>query len=261
MKVPSFVLLLFVFSSSGHVSTALAQQTKQPFTVADDIELWRLIPDLDGSNGRFSPDGNYFAVYSARGRLDMNRPEDSIRFYRIRDVKSFLDEGSDASQSPSPVWVIRLSSDKEGVIIHDWRWLPDSSGVAFLQRMAGGHQRLVLADIRRKVIEGLTSPRETVRQFDIRNRNHYVYTTLGMETGQVQVESQTPFVVGTGLQLYQLVLPDDPQVLSASRIDITRSGGSCRQPVSDQTSWGAHRSYRRSGAFARWSMSYEARCV
>ena len=209
MNVTSVILLFCALSSSGHVPTALAQHTKKPFTVADDIGLWR----LDTSSVRFSPDGNYFAVYSARGRLDINRPEDSIRFYRSRDAKRFLYQGSDTSRNPSPVWVIRLSSDKEGVIIHDWRWLPDSSGVAFLHRMEGGHQRLVLADVRKKVIEPLTSPRESVRQFDIRNRNYYVYTALGMKTGQVQVESQRPFVVGTGRQLYQLVLPEDPEVI------------------------------------------------
>src|ERR1700730_14118073 len=103
MKVPSFVLLLFIFSSCDHVPTALAQQDKKPFTVAGEIGLWRLLPDLAGPPTRFSPDGNYFAVYSTRGRLDLNRPEDSIRIYRSRDIESFLDEASDASQGPSPV--------------------------------------------------------------------------------------------------------------------------------------------------------------
>ena len=211
-KVISLVLLMFTLSGGLYSPIALAQQGKKPFSVADEIGLWQLLPVFGQSSARFSPDGNYFAVYSTRGRLDLNRPEDSIRIYRSKDVKSFLDEASDASQSPYPVWVISLSSDKEGVIINDWRWLSDSSGVAFLQRMAGDHQRLVLADIRKKIIEPLTSPTESVRQFDIRNRNHYVYTTLGMETGQARVESQKPFVVGTGRQLYQLVLPDDPYV-------------------------------------------------
>jgi len=204
---------MFALSGALHSQTVLAQQTKKPFSVADEIELWSLIPDLDGPTARFSPDGTYFAVYSTRGRVDLNRPEDSIRIYRSRDVKNFLDDSSDASRNPSPVWVISLASDKEGAIIQNWRWLSDSSGVAFLQRLAGGHHRLVLADIRKKVMEPLSSPTESVRQFDIRNRNHYVYTTLDMETYQVRLENQTPFVVGTGRQLYELVLPYDAQVI------------------------------------------------
>jgi dipeptidyl aminopeptidase/acylaminoacyl peptidase len=204
--------ILAPFLSSA-VTAATRGEPARPFTVADEIQLWSLLPHLDEPSGRFSPDGKYFAVYSARGRLDINRPEDSIRFYRSRDVKRLLDGGYDASQSVSPFWIIRLSSDIEGVIISDWRWLPDSSGIAFVQRMTHGYRRLVLADIREKVIEALTSPRESVRQFDIRDRSHYVYTTLGLQEIRRHGESQAPFVVGTGRQLYELVLPDDPEVI------------------------------------------------
>src|SRR6266480_4569022 len=84
----------------------------QPFTVADEIGL-ALFESLDLRNVlQFSPDENYFAVYTERGRLDLNRVEDSMRFYRSQDVKNFL-EHSDGSQLPSPVWVT-FSTDKTG---------------------------------------------------------------------------------------------------------------------------------------------------
>src|SRR5260370_12295199 len=98
-----------------------------------------------GSNVRFSSDGNYFAVYSERGRLDLNRPEDSLRFYHSQDVRAFL-EHADNAEPPSPVWLVSLATDKEGPIITDWRRLADSSGEAFLGRMAGGNWRLGFAD-------------------------------------------------------------------------------------------------------------------
>ena len=56
---------------------------------------------------RFSPNGNYFVVWTERGRLDLNCPEDSLRFYLSKDVANFL-ESSDESQRPSPVWIVRL---------------------------------------------------------------------------------------------------------------------------------------------------------
>ena len=175
---PSAASILILLSSFLIVAArpcAAAADRKKPYTVADEIGLSRLIPDMDGSNVRFSPNGRYFAVYSSRGRLDLNRPQDSLRFYRSRDARKFLAR-SDQLRSPSPIWVINRSTYKEGPIIHDWRWLPDSSGVAFLERMADGNQRLVVADLRRNALEPLTSVTETVQTFDIRDRNNYVYT-------------------------------------------------------------------------------------
>src|SRR5207245_410402 len=51
-----------------------AQQTKRPFTVPAEIEL-TLLGTLDGGTPEvhFSPDGNYCAVWSERGQLDLNR--------------------------------------------------------------------------------------------------------------------------------------------------------------------------------------------
>ena len=52
-----------------------AQETKKPFTVVDDIGLTLFHnPNGDSMDSvLFSPDGNYFAVYSQRGRLDVGR--------------------------------------------------------------------------------------------------------------------------------------------------------------------------------------------
>src|SRR6184192_2607007 len=93
------------------------QKPERAFTLNDEIGLWLFIPDMGRPNPRFSPDGKYFAVYSERGRLDLNRPEYSLRFYRSADVDGFL-KGSDRSLPPPPVWGIHLATDKEGQIIH-----------------------------------------------------------------------------------------------------------------------------------------------
>lgn len=190
-------------------AVSLAQQSRRPFTVADDIELTQFGDTTEAV--KFSPDGKCFAVYTERGRLDLNRPEDSLRFYSSEVVETFL-KRSDESQVPSPLWILSLSTDAEGPIIQDWRWLADSSGVAFLQRNRG-HERLVLADLRRMRVEQLTAEREMVNGFDVRDRHHYVYTVVDQTDRQKwQVELQRPATVGTGRSLIELVIPSDPLV-------------------------------------------------
>jgi len=205
------VLTVFVFGFlclNGAVSTA--QQAKKPFTVSDDIGLAEFGDPFmwQAKAVRFSPDGNYFAVDTERGRLDVNRPEDSLRFYRTKDAKTFLDHSGELP-FPSPVWTFSLSTDREGPIIKEWRWLADSSGVAFLQRMRDGHHRLVLADIRRQKIESLTSATEIIKGFDVRDRQHYVYLVADeIEGRKWQAERQGAAVVGTGRSLMELLFPD-----------------------------------------------------
>lgn len=186
---------------------ASAQEAKKLFTVADDIEMTHFGEvDQAGKAIRFSPDENFVAVWTERGRLDMNCVEDSLRFYRSQDVKDFL-EHPDESRTPSPVWVVDRS-DKVGGNISSWRWLADSSGVAFLERTAGGNQRLVLADLRMKTIELLTSISEVVAAFDIRDREHYVYTVADpIEQKKKQAEGQMSSIVGTGHLIGELILP------------------------------------------------------
>jgi len=181
------------------------------FTVAEEIELTLFSsPSGEPPKVHFSPDENYFAVWTERGRLELNRVDDSLRFYRSQDVKTFL-EHSDQSQRPSPVWVVNRSYE-EGSSIKDWRWLADSSGVAFLECRASGIQRLVLASLREKMIEPLTSTTEAVKAFDVRDRQHYVYTIGGAAgRAKLQAERQAPSIVGTGRALVELIVPNNPK--------------------------------------------------
>jgi dipeptidyl aminopeptidase/acylaminoacyl peptidase len=116
---------------------------------------------------------------------------------------------SDDPKPLSPVWVVDLSTYKEGPIISEWRWLADSSGVAFLQRVGGRHKQLVLADLQKKTIEPLTPSAETIKAFDIRDRQHYVYTVADESYQErVQAERQATAVVGTDRTLFELLLPE-----------------------------------------------------
>ncbi len=184
---------------------ALAQQAMQVFRVKDGIEL----TTLNSGDVRFSPDSNYFVVYTERGRLDLDRCENSLRFYRSEEVKDFL-ENSDQTKISAPVWVVSLATSKTCSTINDWRWLANSSGVAFLQRGQAETQSLVLADLNNHTVEHLSSPTEAIRDFDIRDRKHFVYTVTDPAQRQKgQAERGEPLIVATGRDFWHLFFPDE----------------------------------------------------
>jgi len=204
-----------MYLSHGSFVMVSAQQPKRPFTVADDIELATFGGSSSSDEGLlFSPDGKYFVVETGRGRPGMNDVEDSLRFYRSQDIEDFLKRPSE-SQAPGPIWVVSRSTYKSRTI-KGWRWLPNSIGAAFLERVSGDNYRLVLADLRKKTIERLTSPIEEVSDFDVRDRQNYVYTRPDpAERANVSAEREGSAIVGTGRPLFQLLLPND---LVAQRI-------------------------------------------
>jgi dipeptidyl aminopeptidase/acylaminoacyl peptidase len=238
MKLVWLRVVVVTFVSCIHSPIASGQPTKEPFTVADEIGL-TLFDDPNGGRAKvsFSPDGNYFAVWTERGRLDLNCVEDSLRFYRSQDVVYFL-KHPDVSKPPSPAWVVDRSNT-DGGSIHDWRWLADSSGVAFIGHTNEGSQ-LVLADLRTKVTEPLTSTTEVVGTFDVRDRQHYVYTAADqIEQDKLQektrAEAQAAAMVGTNHSLRQLLFPDNTKwrfsphsylwaVISGKRFEVKQDG-------------------------------------
>jgi hypothetical protein len=213
MKISQIKILCCVLLVGVKLSPA--QETKKVFSAKDETELWSFIPGFDGSNVHFSPDKKYFVVYCQRGRLDINRPEDSFRFYRATDIENFLKQ-ADPSQQPAPIWVLTLSEVKEGPNIQNvsYRWLHDSSGVAFLQKYNDSSYRLAVADLKSKSLLPLTSENEDVKFFDIRDRTHYVYTAASTEPEleRAKANKQSIVVDGTGRTIGELMIPDDSAV-------------------------------------------------
>lgn len=223
MKGPAVFLRLqtLVVASLGAVLVAVHCDAAQRFTVRDEIEVAQFVGPLK-QEVRFSPDGSYFAVETERGRLDLNRPEDSLRFYRSRDVKDFLRHPEEI-RPPLPVWTLTLSEVGKGGSINHFQWLADSSGVAFLMRTANGSRCLVLADLQTKMIEQLTSNADTVSSFDVRDRRHYVYTVVDWASREkLKADLQSSSISGAGRSIYQLLFPDDLRTISMTLSAQTR---------------------------------------
>ncbi len=152
-----------------------------PFTVADEIGLTFFgggQANRESTMVAFSPDGAHVAVHTERGLLKENRVEDSLRFYRSADIEKYLAHPQGAAL-PAPEWSVTVATRDEGSIIKDWRWLPDSEGVSYVESMEEGRLRLVIADLKKRSVEPLTSEQEWLAPYaayDIRDRRHYLYT-------------------------------------------------------------------------------------
>jgi WD40 repeat protein len=204
-------LLGFVLAVSGSFVFARPQaagQEMRRFTISDDVELTRFGNVVSTPPVTFSPDGKYFVVASERGRLDINRPESSLRIYRTEDVSRFLFESS-ATDEPLPFWTVKESSYKDGPIITGIRWLVDSSGLAFVSKTSSGNNQLFLADIQSKSLASLTPEDQDVTAYDLRSRSRFAYTLLSPAVrGNDVEEKNAPAFVGTGRTLSSIVYPE-----------------------------------------------------
>jgi len=202
--------LLFLAAGLTFVNP-LCEAAKRRFTVADDIGVAHFGDPYLGKVDpvTFSPDGRYFVVDTERGLLDQDRPESTLRIYRTEQVCELLLRPEIAGE-PSPVWMLSKSTYKDGSIITHIRWLNDSSGIAFLAKTAGGNDQLFLADLKTRTIEALTPENQHVTGFDIRDREHFVFTVLSPRMGEKALaESQATSVVGTGRSLNSLLFPEN----------------------------------------------------
>jgi dipeptidyl aminopeptidase/acylaminoacyl peptidase len=199
-------LLLIVEICLADLPHATAERR---FTVEDDIRMvvFRR-PFSDVADGEiFSPDGRYFTVSTERGLVRQNRVEGTLRVFRTKDVRVFL-RGADISSEPSPFWVIRKSPYKDGPIITQICWLADSSGIAFLAKTETGNDRLFLADLKTRHLQPLTPENQQVHSFDIRDRNHFVYSIESPAIRErLEAQNNAAMIVATGWDLTRLLFP------------------------------------------------------
>jgi hypothetical protein len=208
-------LLVAMLSSMTLLLAAFAQASANPakrrFTVSDEIGLSHFGDPYTGKTDAvtFSPDGRYFIVATERGVIESNRSESTLRVFRAEDVHQFLVQHKMTGE-PSPVWIFSKSTFKDGPIITSIRWLADSSGIAFLAKTPVGDGQLLLGDLRTKSVEALTQENQDVISFDVRDRDHFVYSVKSAAIRDEAIqEQQTTTVAATGRFLYSLIFPQN----------------------------------------------------
>jgi dipeptidyl aminopeptidase/acylaminoacyl peptidase len=183
------------------------------FTVADDIALSHFGDPYTTQVDPiiFAPDGKYFIVVSERGLLEKDRPESTVRLYKTEDIRQFLEHPGDKTE-PLPFWMFSESTYKDGPIISHLRWLSDSSGVAFLCKSSSGKGKLLLADVKARLISVLTATHQDVVAFDIHNRERFVYAVRSPEIEQHKTaDRNAPSIVAGGRDLPTLLFEDCQQ--------------------------------------------------
>jgi dipeptidyl aminopeptidase/acylaminoacyl peptidase len=205
-----FRALLLLVVAIPLPSAAFAQR---PFTAKDDVGLTQFEyagREAPGGVIKYSPDGQYFAVVTERGRLDLNVPEDTIWVFRIEDVQAFA-EHPERINPPTPIPLARIASDKDGPLIENVRWLPDSTGIAFTSIQKNSRckfHQLFLADVRTRKVKALTPKDQDVGAFDVRSDTRYVYEISAPELLSAPKEDQQPAVAITGENLWTTVFPN-----------------------------------------------------
>ena len=192
---------------------------QRPFTAEDDVALALFEYGSRAAPGgviKYSPNGQYFAVLTERGRLDMNAPEDTIWVFRVEDVQRFV-EHPEQGNVPIPFPLAQTATDQDGPLIEHVRWLPDSSGIAFTAVRKSAcckfHQ-LFVADVMTHVVKTLTAEDHDVGDFDICSDSRYVYEVSAPQLLAAPKEEQRPVVALTGKSLWATRFPNVVHYLS-----------------------------------------------
>lgn len=203
-------LRVFCATTTAILSLAVpSAEAQRPFTVADDIGLSYFGDPYLGKADPivFSPDGRHFVVHTERGRLDLDRPESTLRIYKTEDVQTFLNHPG-ISLQPAPVWSFSKSSYKDGPVIQELRWFQNSSGFAFLAVSESGNSQLFLADLEQKRLRALTPEDQHVTGFDIHDADNLVYSMLSPSIrDKALADNNAISFVGTKHSLASLLSP------------------------------------------------------
>ena len=194
---------------------ALGQTSvKRRFTPGDDVGLILFRYAGRGAPGgviKYSLDRRYFAVVTERGRLDLNTPEDTIWLFRIEDVQRFMQHPEGDSSPPTPLPLAQMATDKDGPLIENVHWLPDSSGIAFTALKKSSRckfHQLFVTDVRTHAVKTLTPEDQDVGAFDIRSDRSYVYEVNAPELLAAPTEDKPPAVALIGKSLWTIVFPN-----------------------------------------------------
>jgi len=200
--------------------SAIQAQQRRSFTVADDVGFTHFVSSADsyskwGAEGiQFSPNGDFVLALTARGRPDLKQVEESLRFYRTRELEAFLNR-TEQSEPPSPIWSVRRFGKEEP--IERLSWLPDSSGVALLEHVDDVKDQIVLVYLGKRTTDVLTDQVAVYSNFGVRDRNHYVY--VAEDEGarkrleeQRESERRAPVTVFTGNDAWDYLMPNNPGV-------------------------------------------------
>src|SRR5712692_77094 len=206
-----------VFTIFGSCRTIRAQSqsdssirntsAKQPFTVADSIQMTRFGDplydagaDSKGKVAQFSPDGKHFVVLIKHGNLSNNTNDYSMLLFQTIHV----------FESPTPQVIISFSSSSNRPGIQRIKWL-DNETIMFLAENPSEHQQLYSLNFITGKLEQLTHHPTNLLTYVINPKSWRCFfvaepsvTSLGREKYQRQ-----GIAPGDSYSLVDLIAQDD----------------------------------------------------
>ena len=147
----------------GSAAENATQPTKRPVTVADAIEMTRLVDSQYSSGGspsgfvaHFSPNNEKFVVVLRKGNLKENTNEFSLVLWKTSEI--FV--------KPDPEIVLTLSSSSNREAIENVNWL-DNETISLLGEQPGQLQQVYTFNVSTHVLSRLTSSPSSVRAYTI----------------------------------------------------------------------------------------------
>jgi dipeptidyl aminopeptidase/acylaminoacyl peptidase len=207
------------------------QAPRPPFTITDEIGLAHFGDPNYGKTAAItlSPDRRSVAVHAERGLLSQNLVEDELRVYDIAALHEYVLHPKQ-ERAPAPIWSVRESTYREGALITNIRWMPDSRGLAFLLKTAQGKNQLVFSDLRHGALTSLSGDGQDVIAFDVRDAIHYVYAVRS-PLGNTHSDHRAA-AVETGRSLMDVLFPEDIENL-ADRSVLWAADGASPQMIAN----------------------------
>ncbi len=133
---------------------------KRPITVADGIDMTRLVSDGSGPNPKqvahFSPDGKRFVLMLRRGNVKQNTNDFSLLLYRT---------GALHTSKPEPL--LKMSSSSNRDAISRIRWLADNETLVFLGENPSEVPQVYSFNIGTRTLKKLTDHPVGISTYDI----------------------------------------------------------------------------------------------
>jgi dipeptidyl aminopeptidase/acylaminoacyl peptidase len=153
-------LAVLAWASESHAASTLDAR----FTVADSIEMRRIVAPEPGGEFQFSPDGQRVLIVTARGNLQSGDNDFAIDVYSTQQIRAWL---SARGAPPESTRVAQFSSATNEPAIADVRWLADSRRIAFRAEGPSGRPRLYACDVSTGRIDTLVEVPGGVWSYDI----------------------------------------------------------------------------------------------
>jgi poly(3-hydroxybutyrate) depolymerase len=161
---------------------------KRPFTVADSIEMTRIVGSPGGAPmssqvALFAPDGAHFLVQTTRGDIARNVNVESLLLFESIDVDRLL--GRSASPS-APRTIVQVDVGVDWGGLSQVRWI-DATHIGFVSQDKQGHRQAFVQNLAGGSPVQLTQGAAEVAAFAAANGNVLHYSHLLPESPQVDV--------------------------------------------------------------------------